>query len=44
MKIADGTLESRHVKQPGKRRGIRIISVDSIRRYLNTFKESEVSA
>jgi hypothetical protein len=42
MRIGDGTLESKHIKQPGRARGIRIISVDSIRRYLATFS-SEVS-
>lgn len=36
-KIADRTLESVHVKRPGAEKGIRLVKIESIRRYLESF-------
>jgi hypothetical protein len=38
-KLADGTFESKLVVQPGSKRGIRLIYVSSVRRYLAQFDE-----
>ena len=37
-KLHDGTFESILVKHPGAKRGIRLVKVDSIRRYLSSFE------
>jgi hypothetical protein len=37
LKITDRTLESIHVKAPGATRGVRLVSVASLRKYLNSF-------
>ena len=37
VKIADGTLESVLIKQPGARRGTRLISVSSLKKYIASF-------
>jgi hypothetical protein len=37
LKIQDRTLESIHVKAPGATRGVRLVSVASLRKYLNSF-------
>ena len=39
-KLNDGTFDSILVKQPGAKRGIRLVKVDSIRRYLNSFEKA----
>jgi hypothetical protein len=35
--IAEGKVESKHVKHPGAKRGIRIISTSSLKKYVNSF-------
>ena len=40
-KIGDGGFESILVKHPGAKRGIRLVKVDSIRRYLASFEEAK---
>ena len=37
--IADGTLESIHLKRPNATRGVRLIKTDSVRRYLASFEQ-----
>ena len=37
LRIADETLESIHVKAPNAKRGVRLVSVASLKKYLATF-------
>jgi hypothetical protein len=37
LKIHDHTLESIHVKAPGATRGVRLVSIASLRKYLTSF-------
>ena len=36
-RIADGTLQSVHVKSPGATRGFRLVKVESLRNYIGSF-------
>jgi hypothetical protein len=38
LKIADGGFESVLIKQPGAKRGVRLISAASVRRFIESFK------
>jgi hypothetical protein len=38
IKIGDGSFESILVKHPGAKRGLRLVKVESIRRYLASFE------
>lgn len=40
-KVADGTLEHRHIVKPGSVRGILLIRVASIRKYINSFSSKD---
>jgi hypothetical protein len=37
LRIQDNTLESIHIKAPNATRGVRLVSVASLRKYLNSF-------
>jgi len=42
--IAEDKIKSKYVIQPGKKRGIRLILEESLRNYIESFSDSEVTA